>query len=182
MDKSRTKIISEIEKNTLRYQNLPYVWGGNSPSKLLSFLKNIFVGRQKEGNWRAGRKFEPGFDCSGWVQYNLRKAGFNVPIIRKMNCESFSRFIDVNGNLNFIIKKANKGDLILFRKKRGNWEHICFYLGNGMISECSGTRNISDRKNNVGGVQIDKLIKYNKRFAGGIVRLESMEQLNFIGN
>lgn len=84
-----------------RYVGTPYVWGGTSPS---------------------------GFDCSGFIQYVMGKAGKQLPRIS---------YQQANAGKRVGLNQLRPGDLVAWdNSSRNNGaDHIAIYLGNGQIIE-----------------------------------------------
>jgi len=85
----------------------PYRYGGNSPRK--------------------------GFDCSGFVQYAYRQAGFVVPRTTRAQ---------YNASRPVSRRKLRPGDLVFFRTRGGRISHVGIYLGKGRFihAPASGKR------------------------------------------
>ncbi len=83
----------------------PYKYGGTSPST--------------------------GFDCSGFVLYNMRKAGVKVPRTAR---EQFARTTPVS--------RANlkPGDLVFFRVRHRYVDHVGIYIGNDEFIHAESSR------------------------------------------
>jgi peptidoglycan DL-endopeptidase CwlO len=73
----------------------PYVWGGTTPN--------------------------PGFDCSGFVQYVYRHFGINL---------TRTTFTQVNEGVFVPRDQLQLGDLVFFRKPGGSVHHVGIYVGN----------------------------------------------------
>lgn len=84
-----------------RYVGTPYVWGGTSPD---------------------------GFDCSGFVQYVMGKAGKRLPRIS---------YQQANAGKRVPLNQLRPGDLVAWDNSPRNAgaDHIAIYLGNGQIIE-----------------------------------------------
>lgn len=102
------EIRETIGKVSKQYQGVPYVWGGSSPK---------------------------GFDCSGFTQYVLRKAGVSInrTAINQMQC-------------GVIIPKEELqcGDLVFFSNTggRGFASHVGIYLGDGLLIHSGSSRGV----------------------------------------
>lgn len=183
-------IAINVHSNSIKYHSFPYVWGGNSPSVAIARLRGMTGRRQMQGSWRVGQPLVPGFDCSGWVQYNFRSV-LNLPRIRKVNCSMFKNhakahivFSEGVYSASDLREASRPGDLLFLsdpeRQEYGN--HVAIVLGGGMLSESAGEKtpdyaNISEREwaewrsyanigsngmtdLNRGGIQMDSLDKY----------------------
>lgn len=92
-----------------QYVGVPYVWGGSSPS---------------------------GFDCSGFIYYTLKKAGYNVS---RTNAAGFYNMADRVSN-------PQPGDLVFFSGTyKAGISHVGIYIGNGkMVSAAGSSVKIND--------------------------------------
>lgn len=81
-----------------KFMGTPYVWGGTSP--------------------------DPGFDCSGFVQYVF--AHFGVSLYRTSE-EQFAEGVPVSTN------NLQPGDLVFFSTYAPGATHVGIYIGNGMM-------------------------------------------------
>lgn len=88
-----------------QFLGTPYVWGGTSPS---------------------------GFDCSGLVQYVMKKFGVNLPRISYQQAESGQKVP---------MKDLQAGDLVAWDENARNpgADHIAIYIGNGYVIEAPHT-------------------------------------------
>ena len=92
-------INSTVRTRAMKYRGVPYVWGGSSPR---------------------------GFDCSGFSQYVMRKAGINI-----------SRTVLAQMGEGVVIAKEDLqcGDLVFFSNttSRGFASHVGIYIGDGKM-------------------------------------------------
>lgn len=90
---------STVRTRSMKYRGVPYVWGGSSPR---------------------------GFDCSGFSQYVMRKAGINI-----------SRTVLAQMGEGVVIAKEDLqcGDLVFFSNttSRGFASHVGIYIGDGKM-------------------------------------------------
>ncbi|HSJ38179.1 MAG TPA: peptidoglycan endopeptidase [Planococcus sp. (in: firmicutes)] len=86
-----------------QYTGVPYVWGGTSPA---------------------------GFDCSGFIDYTLNKAGYDI---ERTNAAGYY-------NMATKVSTPQPGDLVFFSGTyKPGISHVGIYIGNGqMISANSG--------------------------------------------
>lgn len=84
-----------------KYMGVPYVWGGSTPD---------------------------GFDCSGFVQFVYREAGFNIP-----------RTADVQFEVGDEIDCGNEapGDMVFFETYTQGASHVGIYIGEGEFIHAS---------------------------------------------
>ncbi len=62
-----------------------------------------------------------GFDCSGFVQYNAKKAGYSLP---RTSREQYSSTNPVNKG------ELKPGDLVFFKARSNSVDHVGIYIGN----------------------------------------------------
>ncbi|MDO4618404.1 MAG: NlpC/P60 family protein [Clostridia bacterium] len=87
---------AQIIAEAEKYLGTPYVYGGSSPS---------------------------GFDCSGFVQYTLKKVGINV---NRSSRDQYKNGVAVAKS------DLQTGDLVFF-SKGGSISHVGIYAGNGKV-------------------------------------------------
>lgn len=89
------------------YLGVPYVWGGTSPN--------------------------PGFDCSGFVQYVYRHFGISLP-----------RVASSQATVGTTVDKSNlqPGDLVFFKKPGREIHHVGIYVGNDSYIHAPQTRDV----------------------------------------
>ena len=71
-----------------------------------------------------------GFDCSGLARYSYVTAGLDIPHGTK-NLRSVTRLIDA--------QNMQKGDLLFFDEKGGNYSHVGIYTGHGCFVHAPST-------------------------------------------
>lgn len=104
-------VASTVRTRAMKYGGVPYVWGGSSPR---------------------------GFDCSGFTQFVMRKAGISI-----------SRTVLKQMGEGVVIAKEDlqNGDLVFFSNttSRGFASHVGIYIGNGkMIHAGNGGIAVTD--------------------------------------
>lgn len=99
------------------FLDTPYVWGGTKP--------------------------DPGFDCSGFVQYLYGQIGISIPRLVTEQAKDAPRSINVSGmTTDDILGILVPGDCIaLDYDMTGRDDHVGFYIGNGRIVHASGGQN-----------------------------------------
>ena len=105
---SGTSIRSEIVANAKKYIGVPYLWGGTTPS---------------------------GFDCSGYVQYVLRKSGISLP---RTTTEQYK--------IGTYVSKSNlqPGDLVFLQNTyRKGISHVGIYIGDGKMIHASSSKGVT---------------------------------------
>lgn len=112
------KGIVEISKQYLGY---PYKPGGNTPS---------------------------GFDCSGFVQFVYKKAGYNLPRTTK---DQYFKLKPV--------KIPSKGDLIFFKINSPDISHVGIYIGNFQFIHAPSSGKFVE-------IQDIRMEYWKKRYAG----------------
>ncbi|MGM9924507.1 MAG: C40 family peptidase [Bacillus sp. (in: firmicutes)] len=106
----------------LKYIGTPYKWGGITPS---------------------------GFDCSGFVNYNYKKAGISVPRTSASQHQT-GKYVGING--------LRKGDLVFFNTSGKGVSHVGIHIGNNKFVHASST-----------GVRVDSMSNsyWKPKFVGG---------------
>jgi cell wall-associated NlpC family hydrolase len=96
------------------FMNTPYLWGGTKP--------------------------DPGFDCSGFVQYLYGQIGISIPRLVTEQAAQAPRSIPVAGKTTAeMMAILVPGDCIaLDYNLAGRDDHVGFYVGNGRIVHASG--------------------------------------------
>ena len=97
--------IRKIIGSAMILQGVPYVFGGTTPN---------------------------GFDCSGFVQYVFRKAGFNLP-----------RLADEQYNVTYKTPIPREGDLVFFSTYLPGVSHVGVYIGNDNFIHASCSKGIT---------------------------------------
>ena len=116
----------KVLKESYKYIGIPYIWGGNNPQ---------------------------GFDCSGLVQWILKKT-HDILIERTTRLQSNKW----RSELNFDLSLIKPGDLIYFKTKKNQISHVGVYSGDNKFIHAP------NRKTNV---KESKLSDYwLKKFAG----------------
>jgi len=88
---------AQLVQQAAKYLGVKYVYGGTSPS---------------------------GFDCSGLVQYCLRKLGVSIS---RTAASQYSHGVAVSKN------NLQPGDLVFFSRGGGRISHVVIYAGNGQV-------------------------------------------------
>ncbi len=79
-----------------------------------------------------------GFDCSGFVQYNAKKAGYSLP---RTSREQYSSTNPVNKG------ELKPGDLVFFKARSNRVDHVGIYIGNNeFIHSPRSGKNVSISK------------------------------------
>ncbi len=117
-----------VKKTALSLLNqIPYLWGGKS--KKAGYDKSWWS-YNKEGK-------QKGLDCSGYVQWVYRTAGFPSEVWK--NLLSTSSILDYCDRTSESELKI--GDLGLSHEKNGKVNHVGIYIGNGYFIHCSSSAN-----------------------------------------
>lgn len=99
---------SDIVAEAMKYLGVPYVWGGSTPD---------------------------GFDCSGLVQYVLKKHGINIPRTTEQQAE-FGIHISKNA--------LRPGDLVFLQNTyRAGISHVGIYIGNDQMIHASSSKGVT---------------------------------------
>lgn len=105
----------------------PYVWGGGNAHGPTMGLSG--TGAQNQPSNLEG---QPGFDCSGLVQYAYAQAGVNLP----RTSEAQALFVQSLGGWTTDISKLVPGDLVFFAGSDGTISspgHVGIYLGDNRM-------------------------------------------------
>lgn len=138
----------------------PYIWGGggtNGPSGSASPCANgVVIGTQVgAGNVctaaYATQTGQPGFDCSGLVQYAYGQAGIALP----RTSEAQYAWVSQHSSLTTQVSQLEPGDL-LFYSFTGVADHVAIYLGDNKLIQAPET-----------GEDVQIVPFYSSGFAGG---------------
>ncbi len=122
---------------------MPYVWGGggtNGPSGAASTCSGgvVATGQVGAGNpctsTYAAQAGQPGFDCSGLVQYAYAKAGVQLP---RTSEEQYAALTQQE-TLTTQVSQLQPGDL-LFYSFTGTADHVAIYLGDNELIQAPET-------------------------------------------
>ncbi len=103
----------------------PYVWGGGGSG-----------GPSGSASAPPNQVGQPGFDCSGLVQYSFAKAGVALP--RTANEQM--NYVEANSTLTMNVSQLQPGDLVFFSDhEAGGANHVAIYLGDGNIIQAPET-------------------------------------------
>lgn len=124
----------DIVNIALQYKNAPYQWNGESPG---------------------------GFDCSGFVQFVYRQAGFEIP---RTSTRQFRSGHEVSR------PKLKKGDLVFFK----TWKYLGTILSPGHVGIYIGGKRFIHSPSPGGAVRIDHLDNgyWKTHYKGGRVLLK----------
>lgn len=109
----------DIVNYALGFQGLPYVWGGTTPN--------------------------PGFDCSGFMQYVYRHFGYSI---------TRTTYTQINDGIEVSKDNLQAGDLVFFGDYNSP-HHVGMYIGNGYYVHAPETGDV---------IKVSKL-SYNKEFS-----------------
>lgn len=109
----------DVANYALTFLGLPYVWGGTTPN--------------------------PGFDCSGFMQYVYRHFGYNI---------SRTTYTQINDGIEVSKNNLQVGDLVFFGDYNSP-HHVGMYIGNGCYVHAPETGDV---------IKVSKL-SYNKEFS-----------------
>ena len=162
----------QAKQQAMKYSSLPYMWGGISPypyhvtisekEKGNPVFQGAYVPRRiPSGTERAGQPVQPGFDCSGFVWWNLRHMGLDVG---RMTASSYYKWARDNGEsvcdsnqggeacweeVDVLEENLKEGDLLFIDPCDSDPSrvvcHIGVYVGGGKIADSSGGRGTSVR-------------------------------------
>ncbi len=103
----------------------PYVWGGGGTA-----------GPSGSASAPPSQVGEPGFDCSGLVQYSFAQAGVSLPRTANEQME----YVEANSTLTMNTAQLQPGDLVFFSDNEpGGANHVAIYLGDGNIIQAPQT-------------------------------------------
>lgn len=103
---------------------VPYIWGGggtNGPSGSATAPPN-----------QVG---EPGFDCSGLVQYAFAQAQVALP----RTAQDQFNYVQSHSTITMTISQLQPGDLVFFSDNEPGVNHVAIYLGDGNIIQAPQT-------------------------------------------
>jgi cell wall-associated NlpC family hydrolase len=103
---------------------LPYVWGGGGTS-----------GPSGSALGPPNQVGQPGFDCSGLVQYAFARAGVNLPRTAQTQFD----FVQARGTLTTDSSLLQPGDLVFYSDGEPGINHVAIYLGKGRIIQAPQT-------------------------------------------
>ena len=121
-----------------RWIGTPYVWGGGDPQGPTLGLSG--AGAQDQPPNLEG---QPGFDCSGLVQYAYAQAGVALP----RTSQTQATFVQSLGGWTTNISQLVPGDLVFFAGSDGTIQspgHVGIYLGNDQMIQAPETGEVVD--------------------------------------
>jgi len=141
------------------YDELPYVWGGESPysyevskedqvNNEKSIFKGVSLSRiQPAGNKRSGQATIPGFDCSGFFWWVFRHAGL---VEARLTANDYYQLAKANWQpvcdgectKDVIKKNGQAGDVLFIAPCDKGVCHIGIYMGNHKLAESSGDKGV----------------------------------------
>jgi cell wall-associated NlpC family hydrolase len=97
--------------------------------------KLIAIAESKVGcSYSGGAKGPDRFDCSGFVYYCMKQAGFSGGYMTSRTWRSCSRYPRINS-----MSQIQRGDILVFKGNSMATGHVGIYLGGGkMIDASSG--------------------------------------------
>jgi len=123
----------------------PYVWGGGGftgPSLGSSGLGATACSNgvvTSDGNQcvppYTKQTGQPGFDCSGLVQFAYHVAGINIPRTSELQ----DPFVKAHGSWVSNIKDLQPGDLMFYSFTPGTVDHVAMYIGSGELIQAPET-------------------------------------------
>ncbi len=159
------EILSQVATEyAVKYSSLPYMWGGMSPypysvtmeqkEKDNPVFQGVYIPEKiPSGTKRAGQPIQPGFDCSGFVWWNLRNMGIDV---NRMNAHGYYHWAQNKGEMvcdskngkpcpkeiESLDSELKEGDLLFIdpctSERTRDVCHVAIYTGNGKIAESLG--------------------------------------------
>lgn len=103
----------------------PYVWGGGGSA-----------GPSGSASAPPSQVGEPGFDCSGLVQYAFAQVGVSLP----RTAEEQFEYVESNSTITTDVSELQPGDLVFFSDNEpGGANHVAIYLGDGNIIQAPQT-------------------------------------------
>ena len=108
----------------LKELGLPYVWGGGGTS-----------GPSGSAVAPPSQVGQPGFDCSGLVQYAFAQAGVNLP----RTAQTQFNYVQQRGSLTTDTALLQPGDLLFYSDNEPGVNHVAIYLGKGQLIQAPQT-------------------------------------------
>jgi cell wall-associated NlpC family hydrolase len=103
---------------------LPYIWGGGGTN-----------GPSGSASAPPSQVGQPGFDCSGLVQYAFAQAGVTLP----RTAQGQFDYVQAHSTLTTTIAQLQPGDLVFFSDNETGVNHVAIYLGDGNIIQAPQT-------------------------------------------
>jgi cell wall-associated NlpC family hydrolase len=103
---------------------VPYVWGGGNKK-----------GPSGSASAPPSQVGEPGFDCSGLVQYSFAQAGVTLP----RTAQDQFDYVQSHSTITLTISQLQPGDLVFFSDNEPGVNHVAIYLGDGNIIQAPTT-------------------------------------------
>ena len=103
---------------------LPYIWGGGGTN-----------GPSGSATAPPSQVGQPGFDCSGLVQYAFAQAGVALPRVAQ---DQFD-YVQAHAGLSMDVAQLQPGDLVFFSDNGSGVNHVAIYLGAGNIIQAPQT-------------------------------------------
>jgi cell wall-associated NlpC family hydrolase len=103
---------------------LPYVWGGGGTN-----------GPSGSASAPPSQVGQPGFDCSGLVEYAFARAGVTLPRVAQ---DQFD-YVQAHSTLTTVVAQLQPGDLVFFSDNEQGVNHVAIYLGDGNIIQAPQT-------------------------------------------
>jgi cell wall-associated NlpC family hydrolase len=103
---------------------LPYVWGGGGTN-----------GASGSASAPPSQVGQPGFDCSGLVEYAFARAGVTLPRVAQ---DQFD-YVQAHSTLTTVVAQLQPGDLVFFSDNEQGVNHVAIYLGDGNIIQAPQT-------------------------------------------
>lgn len=108
----------------LKELGLPYVWGGGGSA-----------GPSGSATAPPSQVGQPGFDCSGLVQYAFAQAGVNLPRTAQTQFD----YVQARGSLTTSTSLLQPGDLLFYSDNEPGINHVAIYLGSGRLIQAPET-------------------------------------------
>ena len=103
---------------------LPYIWGGGGTN-----------GPSGSASAPPSQVGQPGFDCSGLVEYAFAQAGVTLP----RTAQGQFDYVQAHSTLTTTIAQLQPGDLVFFSDNETGVNHVAIYLGDGNIVQAPQT-------------------------------------------